>query len=104
VARTNFSDVADRLGLSDDEALEIFDVDALSAISGELDHRPELPILGELLAQADERVGSPVLRRWVRAAGRHGRPIELLMRRDFAGFEDALQDLIDNGLILRSSA
>jgi hypothetical protein len=42
-----------------------------------------------------------VLRRWVRAVGPAGRPIDLLMARDFAGFEDALATLEARGFVLR---
>lgn len=102
MARTSFSELVDRLGLTDDEALAAFELDPLTAISGDLDHRPELPILADLTANAEDRVGLPLLRRWLRASGPSGRPIELLLRHDFAAFEDALADLIDRGLVLRS--
>ena len=71
-------------------------------ITGELDDKPELPILLDLLADAEERAGSPVLRRWVRAAGPAGRPLDLLLARDFGAFEDALGTLVARGFILRS--
>ena len=70
-------------------------------LSGELDHKPELPILLDLLAEAEERAGAPVLRRWVRAEGPAGRPLEQLLRRDFAAFEDALGTLAERGFVLR---
>ena len=90
----------DRLGLTDDEALAVFDVDALALISGELDHRPELAILGALTADAADRVGEPLVRRWLRVDGPGGRPIALLLAGDFAGFEDALAGLLERGLVL----
>jgi hypothetical protein len=90
------------LGLSDEELLTMLDADPLSLLSGELDHRPELPILADLLAEAEERAGAPVLRRWVRAAGPGGRPLDHLLARDFAGFEDALATLAERGFVLRS--
>jgi hypothetical protein len=71
-------------------------------IAGELDHKPELPILLDLLAEAEERAGAPVLRRWVRAIGPAGRPLDLLLARDFAAFEDALATLAERGFVLRS--
>ena len=37
-----------RLALSDEEVLAIFDLDALGAIAGEVEHRPELEILDAL--------------------------------------------------------
>jgi hypothetical protein len=89
------------LGLTDDELLAILDEDPLSVIVGDLEHRPELPILLDLLAEAEERAGAPVLRRWVRAPGPRGRPLELLLARDFGGFEDALATLAERGFVLR---
>ncbi|MDP9435398.1 MAG: hypothetical protein M3P93_09490 [Actinomycetota bacterium] len=89
-----------RLGLSDDELCAVLDVDPLTVLLGELAHRPELPILLDLTAQASERLGDPVLRRWLRARGPSGRPIELLLRRDFPAFEDALGDLERRGFVL----
>jgi hypothetical protein len=89
------------LGLSDEELLAVLDAGPLEVITGELDHRPELPILLDLLAEGEERAGAPVLRRWVRAAGPRGRPLDLLLARDFAGFEDALATLAERGFVLR---
>jgi hypothetical protein len=89
------------LGLSEDELMTALDADPLTLLSGQLDHRPELPILLDLLAEAEERAGAPVLRRWVRAEGPAGRPIDLLMRRDFGAFEDALTTLADRGFVIR---
>jgi hypothetical protein len=90
------------LGLTDEELLAALDADPLAVITGDLDHKPELPILLDLLAEAEERAGAPVLRRWVRAAGPAGRPLDLLLARDFGGFEDALGTLAERGFILRS--
>jgi hypothetical protein len=91
----------DLLGLSDEELLRVLDADPLAVIAGELDHKPELPILLDLLADAEERAGAPVLRRWVRASGPAGRPLDLLLARDFGGFEDALGVLAEVGFVLR---
>ena len=77
------------------------DADPLTLLSGQLDHRPELPILLDLLAEAEERAGAPVLRRWIRADGPAGRPIDLLLRRDFGAFENALTTLADRGFVIR---
>jgi len=89
------------LGLSEDELCRMLDVDPLTLVSGQLDHRSELPILLDLLDDACERAGPAVLRRWVRAAGPTGRPIDALLRRDFGAFEDALGELADCGFVLR---
>jgi hypothetical protein len=80
----------------------VLDEDPLAVITGELDHRPELPILLDLLAEAEERAGAPVLRRWVRARGPSGRPLDALLARDFGAFEDGLATLADRGFVLRS--
>jgi hypothetical protein len=89
------------LGLSDEELCEVLDTDPLTLLSGQLDHRAELPILLDLLDEAAEQAGPAVLRRWVRAQGPGGRPIEMLRRRDFHAFEDALSDLAARGFVLR---
>jgi len=89
-----------RLGLSDEELCAVLDVDPLTVLSGELDHRPELPILLGLTAEAAEAVGEPVLRRWTRTRGPAGPPIDLLLARDFTGFEDALGELERRGFVL----
>ncbi len=91
----------DLLGLSEEELCAILDADPLTLLSGQLEHRPELPILLDLLAEAEERAGAAVLRRWVRASGPHGRPLDLLLARDFGAFEDALGDLAERGFVLR---
>ena len=71
-------------------------------ISGELDHRPELKILLDLLADARERASEQVLRRWVRSPGRAGVPLEHLLNRDFAAFEDAIAELAEHGYVIRA--
>jgi len=79
----------------------VLDADPLTLLSGQLDHRPELGILLDLLAEAEERAGAPVLKRWVRAEGPSGRPIDMLLARDFARFEDALTTLAERGFVIR---
>ena len=88
------------LGLTDEELLAILDADPLAVITGELEHKPELPILLDLLGEAEERAGASVLRRWVRATGPSGRPLDMLLARDFAAFEDALATLAERGFVL----
>jgi transcriptional regulator with XRE-family HTH domain len=91
------------LGLSEDELCRVLGVDALSLLSGQLDHRGELPILISLLDEASARsgVGPAVLRRWVRASGPRGRPIDALLARDFGAFEDAVAEFADRGFVIR---
>ncbi len=89
------------LGLSDEELCETLDVDPLTLLSGQLEHRPELGILLALLDEACEQVAPAALRRWVRATGPAGRPIDALTARDFAAFEDALGELRRRGFVIR---
>jgi hypothetical protein len=91
----------DLLGLSEGELCATLAVDPLTLLSGQLDHRPELAILLDLLAEAEEQVGAAVLRRWVRANGPAGRPLDALLRRDFATFEDQVAELRGRGFVLR---
>jgi hypothetical protein len=98
----------DLLGLSEDELCTILAADPLMLLSGQLEHRPELPILLDLLAEAEDQAGAIVLRRWVRASGPAGvgkrgriRPLDALLRRDFAAFENALGELARRGFVLR---
>jgi hypothetical protein len=90
------------LGLSEDELCTVLDTDPLTLLSGQLDHRPELAILLDLLGEAEERAGGAVLRRWVRATGPTGRPIDHLLARDFSAFENDLATLAERGFILRN--
>ena len=88
------------MGLSEDELLTVLDADPLAVVSGDLDQKPELPILLALLAEAEESAGAATLRRWVRAAGPAGTPIDLLLARDFGAFENALATLAERGFVI----
>ena len=81
----------------------MLDADPLELISGDLDHKPELPILLTLLAEAEEGAGVATLRRWLRATGPAGLPIDLLTRREFAAFETALGTLRERGFVIRGN-
>lgn len=89
------------LGLTEDELCRTLAVDPLALLSGQLEHRPELQILITMLDEASEQASPGLLKRWVRANGPAGRPVDLLVRRDFAGFEDALAQLRERGFVLR---
>jgi hypothetical protein len=91
----------DLLGLSEDELCKTLDADPLTLLSGQLDHRPELQILLDLLHEAEERAGKQTLRRWVRATGPNGKPIDHLTARDFTGFEKDVEQLASRGFVLR---
>jgi hypothetical protein len=90
------------LGLNEDELCAVLDVEPLELLSGQLEHRSELPILLALLEEPAERAGPATLRRWLRATGPLGRPIDALLRRDFGAFEDAVAALGERGFVLRS--
>lgn len=90
-----------RLGLTEDELCAVLDVDPLSVIGNELDHRPELPILLDLTAEAEDAVGGALLRRWLRSTGPTGKPVDHLLVRDFAAFEDDLATLERRGYVIR---
>jgi hypothetical protein len=70
--------------------LQILDSDPLAVITGDEDHRPEVQILLQLIG--DE----PPPKAWVR-----GRPLQCLLQRDFAGFEDLLNDYRERGFVIR---
>ena len=90
-----------RLGLSDEELCVVLDADPLTVIADDLAHRPEIGILLTLTAEAEERAGAEMLRRWVRTSGPAGRPLDLLLARDFGAFEDALGLLAERGFVIR---
>lgn len=77
-------DLQERLGLTEDELLQVLDADPLSLIGDDIDHRPELAIL---LALTEHHEPS-LLKIWVRNG-----PIDHLLARDFGAFEDALDRL-----------
>jgi hypothetical protein len=91
----------ERLGLTDDELCRVLAADPLAILANDLDHRPELPILLDLTAEAAARIGDGVLRRWLRRRGPAGVPLEHLLARDFAAFEDDLAALAERGFVLR---
>ena len=101
MSATGAAQLMDLLGLSEDELCQVLDSDPLTLLSGQLEQVGQLRILLDLLAEAEQRAGAPALRRWVRSRGPHGRPIDALLARDFASFEDALDDLSSRGFVLR---
>jgi hypothetical protein len=92
--------LADLLGLSDEELCSTLGISPLEIVSGDGDSVAAVPILLDLLAEAEERAGEAVLRRWVRTRGSAGVPVDLLTSRDFAAFEDALADLVERGFVI----
>jgi hypothetical protein len=102
VTSTAASLLMDRLGLTEEELCAALDVDPLTVITGELDHKPQLPILLALTEEAAEQLTDGTLRRWVRATGPTGRPLDHLLARDYAAFEDDLQALAERGFVVRA--
>ncbi len=92
-----------RLGLEEDELLQVLGTDPLAVVGGDLDDKPQLPILLALTGAAAERVQGDALRRWLRTAGPAGRPIDHLLARDYAAFEDALVTLEARGFVVRAA-
>src|SRR4051794_41969227 len=92
----------DRLGLSEDELCRALGADPLSVIAGELDDKPQLPLLLALTEEAAERVGAAVLRRWLRADGPPGRPLDHLLAPDYARFQDHPPPLAHPGVVVRA--
>ena len=92
----------DMLGLSEEELCQVLDVDPLSLLSGQVESSGQLPILWDLCREAAERTRPGVLARWVRVSGPRGRPIDALLKRDFASFEDALGELAERGFVIRA--
>ena len=90
----------DRLGLTEDELATVLAADPVSIIGGDLEHRPELGILLALTGEAAERVGPDLLRRWLRAAGPRGRPVDHLLLSDYGAFEDDLATLAERGFVI----
>jgi hypothetical protein len=92
----------DLLGLSEDELCRILAVDPLTLLSGQIEHRAELGILLTLLDDAGQQASPALLARWLRTQGPAGRPLDALLARDFAAFEDALVKLADRGFVIRA--
>ena len=91
----------ERLGLTEDELLQALGADPLSLIAGDLEDKPQLPILLALTEEAAGRIHPDALRRWLRTPGPAGRPIDHLTSRDYAAFEDALEALAERGFVIR---
>jgi hypothetical protein len=90
-----------RLGLTEDELCSALAADPLSIVAGDLDDKPQLPILMTLTEEAAERLHPDAFKRWLRTSGPTGRPLDRLLARDYAGFEDALATLADRGFVIR---
>lgn len=93
MARTSSSELLKaRLGLSDEELLTILRSSPLELLVGDEDEREDVRVLLGLT----EGIDPALLRTWVR-----GRPLDLLLAHDFAGFESAVEELRERGWVLR---
>jgi hypothetical protein len=101
VSAQGAAELMELLGLSEDELCRVLDSEPLTLLSGQLEQVAQLRILLDLLAEARQRAGPAGLARWVRVAGPQGRPIDALLVRDFARFEDELDELAGRGFIIR---
>lgn len=90
----------ERLGLDEAELCTVLDADPIEILSGALDHRPELAILLDITGEAAGSVAPGVLPRWARTSGPAGRPVDLLLARDFEGFERAVEQLAQRGFVI----
>src|SRR3954453_17599553 len=91
----------DRLGLSADELCRALGIDPLSVIAGDVDDKPQLPILLALTEEVAEREGEDGLRRSIRENGPHGLPVDHLLAGEYAAFEDDLASLAERGFVHR---
>ncbi len=94
----------ERLGLSDEELLVVLDLSPLELVGDDVEGRPELPLLLTLTGEAAEKVHPGALQRWLRTSGPAGRPLDHLLARDFAAFEDTLETLASRGFVVRRTA
>ena len=82
----------DRLGLGDEELLKVLGSSPLELLTGDDDEREDLRVL----LQLTDGIDPALLRTWVR-----GRPLELLLARDFGAFEAAVEELRERGWVIR---
>jgi hypothetical protein len=97
-SRTSSAELQQLLELTDDELLEILGSTPVDVLTGEEDEREDVRVLVTITRDAADPA---VLRRWVRAPGPHGRPLDLLLRRDLAAYEAAVTTLVERGFVLR---
>lgn len=90
------------LGLDDAELCDALGLSPVQLLSGEGDLLPQTAVLDALLRDVAEVAGGDALRRWARAEGPAGTPLELLTARDYVGFEQALETLRERGIVIRA--
>lgn len=90
-----------RLGLEDAELCDVLGLSPVELLAGDGDLLPQTAVLDSLLREFGELINGGALKRWVRATGPAGRPLDHLLAHDYAAFEDALQALGERGFVVR---
>lgn len=90
-----------QLGLDDDELCDLLGLSPVELLAGDADLLPQTAVLDALVRDALEAVNGEALKRWLRASGPSGRPLDHLLAHDYAAFEDALQTLRSRGFVVR---
>ncbi|MEH3054467.1 MAG: hypothetical protein PGN13_10755 [Patulibacter minatonensis] len=93
--------VQSALGLADDELCDVLGLSPLELLAGDGDVLPQTTVLDQLLRAAADGVHPQAIRRWVRAGGPSGRPLDHLLAHDYAAFETALETLLERGFVVR---
>jgi hypothetical protein len=89
------------LALGDDELCDVLGLSPLQFLAGEADLLPQTSVLDELLRAATEQIDPGALKRWVRASGPAGTPLDHLFAHDYGAFELALETLLSRGFVVR---
>lgn len=94
--------VQQALALDEAELCDALGLSPVQLLAGEGDVLPQTAVLDALLRAAAEQLSPQTLARWVRTSGPAGTPLALLTAGDYAGFERALEALLERGLVIRS--
>ena len=92
-----------QLGLADDELCDVLGLTPVQLLAGEADLLPQTSVLDELLRATRDLVHEDALRRWLRASGPAGRPLDHLIAHDYGAFELALETLQSRGFVVRKA-
>lgn len=90
-----------QLGLADDELCDVLGLSPVQLLAGEADLLPQTDVLDALLRAAGEQIHADALKRWLRASGPAGTPLDHLVAHDYGAFELALETLLSRGFVVR---
>lgn len=93
--------IKSQLGLDDAELCDTLGLTPTELLSGDGDLLPPTQVLDALLREHSELISGDALRRWVRASGPAGRPLDHLLARNYGAFERALETLSERGFVVR---